>query len=242
MKTTARILIVDDEPDTCANLADIFADFGYEVDIAHDGPMALELVKRTAYDVALLDLKMPGMDGLELYRKIKELSAGTVAIVVTAYASTETASSVLEAGAWQILSKPVDLARLSSLVSDALDQPLLLIVDDDDDLCQSLWDIFRERSYRVCIAHDVAEADARLDQRDYQAVIVDMKLPQGTGADVVKLVQQHSPSARVLVVTGYPADMADGVERALAEGAQAVCYKPFDVPELVGTVRKLVSP
>jgi DNA-binding NtrC family response regulator len=241
MKPAGRLLIVDDEPDTCANLADIFADIGYEVDIAHDGLSALELVKRTAYDVALLDLKMPGMNGLELYRRIKEHSAGTVAIVVTAYASTETASSVLEAGAWQILSKPVDFSRLSRLVSDALDQPLLLIVDDDEDLCESLWDLFREQDFRVCIAHNMVEADTRLNQRDYQAVIVDMKLPDGNGAEVVKLVQQRNPSARSLVVTGYPADMAEGVKQALAEGAQGVCYKPFDVPQLVSTIRTLVS-
>ena len=58
-----KILVVDDEVDTCANLSDILSDLGYTVDVAYDGPSALELVKQKAYDVALLDLKMPGMDG-----------------------------------------------------------------------------------------------------------------------------------------------------------------------------------
>ncbi len=79
--------MVDDDVDTCRNLSDILTDLGYRVDTAHDGPTALELVRRNAYDVALLDYKMPGMDGLTLYREIKRLRAGTVAIVVTAYAS-----------------------------------------------------------------------------------------------------------------------------------------------------------
>src|SRR5688500_11666237 len=86
-----RILIVDDEPDTCANLSDILTDLGYQVDTAHDGFAALELVERNPYDIALLDLRMPGMDGLELYRRIRLASAETVAIVVTAYASSDTA-------------------------------------------------------------------------------------------------------------------------------------------------------
>src|SRR4051794_29993890 len=95
------LLVVDDEVDTCRNLSDILTDLGYDVAMAHDGLRALELVRQNHYDVALLDLKMPGMDGLTLYREIKRLRAGTVAIIVTAYASSVTAEEALTAGAWQ---------------------------------------------------------------------------------------------------------------------------------------------
>src|ERR1043165_2277201 len=95
------ILVVDDEVDTCRNLSDILTDLGYRVDVAYDGPSALELGRRNHYDVALLDLKMPGMDGLTLYREIKRMRAGTVALIVTAYASSTTAEQALAAGAWQ---------------------------------------------------------------------------------------------------------------------------------------------
>ena len=119
-----NILIVDDEPDTCANLADILADLGYEVQTAHDGVTALEMVKKRPYDVALLDLRMPGMDGVELFRRIREISAETVAIIVTAYAAGDTAKSILAAGAWKILPKPVNTRDLLSLVAKALKLPL----------------------------------------------------------------------------------------------------------------------
>src|SRR5437763_3393957 len=112
----ARILIVDDEPDTCANLCDILTDLDYQVDTANDGLAALELVKQNFYGIALLDLRMPGMDGLELYRRIREISAGTVAIVVTAYASSDTAKSVLAAGAFKIVPKPVNIGSLLNLI------------------------------------------------------------------------------------------------------------------------------
>src|SRR5262245_4860567 len=91
-----RILVVDDDVDTCRNLSDILTDLGYRVDTAHDGASALELVRRHPYDVALLDLKMPGMSGLELYRQIKQLRAGTVAIIVTAYAGGSTTEEALQ--------------------------------------------------------------------------------------------------------------------------------------------------
>src|SRR5437764_1218818 len=132
------ILLVDDDVDTCCNLADILSDLGYQVDTAHDGPTALELVKQHPYEVALLDYKMPGMDGLTLYREIKRLRAGMVAIVVTAYAGGGTAEEALQAGAWQVLAKPVDFPKLLGLVNEALGQPLVLVVDDDPDLCANL--------------------------------------------------------------------------------------------------------
>ena len=134
--TTARILIVDDEADTCANLSDIFSDFGYQVDTAQDGPAALELIaKQPFYDVALLDLRMPGLDGLELYRQIKKRSAGTIALVVTAYASSDTAKSAIAAGARHVLSKPIDVGVLLEQVQASLQGPVVLIVDDETELC-----------------------------------------------------------------------------------------------------------
>lgn len=236
-----RLLVVDDEVDTCANLSDILTDLGYRVDVAYDGPSALELVKQNTYDVALLDLKMPGMDGLELYRRIKQLQAGTVAIVVTAYASSNTANEALAAGAWKILSKPVNLSQLLTLVDEAVGQPLVLIVDDDHDLCQSLWDLFRERGYRVCLAHNPQDASERLQQRSHDVVMIDMKLPQGSGADVFRLVRQANPGARTVLITGLRGEMEQLVERTLAEGADAACYKPFDVPSLLDTLGKLTK-
>ena len=169
-----QILLVDDDVDTCQNLSDILTDLGYQVDTANDGPSALELVRKTSYDVALLDLKMPGMDGLELYREIKRFQAGTVAMLVTAYASHDTAEEALSAGAWQVLSKPVDFPKLLGYLDEALSQPLVLVVDDDRELCANLWDLFRERGYRVGLAHSASEAAGQLGYANYRVVLIDM--------------------------------------------------------------------
>jgi DNA-binding NtrC family response regulator len=239
---THRILIVDDEADTCANLSDIFTDLGYHVDTASDGFAALELVKKNAYDIALLDLRMPGMDGVELYRRIREISAGTVAIVVTAYASSDTAKSARSAGAWQILPKPVNIGSLLGLVNTALDKPLILIVDDDRDLCENLWDVMRDRDYRVHLAHDIPDAERSIQQHAFQVVLVDMKLPSGNGSQVLRLLQQNAQSAKTVVITGFASEMEKRVQDALAAGANAVCYKPFDVEKLLTTVHDLCEP
>jgi DNA-binding response OmpR family regulator len=236
-----RILVVDDEQDTCANLQDILTDLGYQVDTATDGASALELVARQPYDVALLDLKMPGMDGVELYRRIQALRRGTVAIVVTAYATSETAKAALNAGAWQVLSKPVDFSQLLNLVNEAFEQPLVLVVDDDYDLCETLWDLFREHQCRVCLAHNANEAESRLKEHRYQVVLIDMKLPGPSGREVFRLVRKSDPQARTVLITGQRSETDELVKATLAEGADAACYKPFDVAQLLTTLKRLAS-
>jgi CheY-like chemotaxis protein len=234
-----RVLVVDDEPDTCANLSDILTDLGYLVDCAYDGLAALELVRGGHYDVVLLDLRMPGMDGLTLYREIKKVRPGSVAILVTAYAGGTTSEEALEAGAWQVLAKPVQLPRLLDLVERAHRQPLVLVVDDDRELCENLWQILRERGYRVALAHDAGGVAEQLRDTAFRIVLIDMKLPGSDGREVFRLVRECDPRTRTVLVTGCRPEMDPLVEHVLAEGADAACYKPLDVPRLLGTLDRL---
>jgi two-component system, NtrC family, response regulator HydG len=240
-QNAARVLVVDDDPDICLNLSDILSDLGYHVDCAHDGPAALLLVAQRHYDVALLDLKMPGMDGLTLYREIKKRRAGTVSLLVTAYASAATAQEALSAGAWKVVAKPVDPRKLLSLVDEALGQPLVLVVDDDRDLCANLWDLLRERGFRVCLAHGCAEAADQLRETAFKVVLIDMKIPDGDGSGMFRIVREANPLACTVLITGFRSEMDQVVERTLAEGADAVCYKPFDIPNLLAKIDQLAE-
>ena len=240
--TPHRVLVVDDDVDTCHNLSDILSEFGYEVATAHNGRDALTLVEQGAFDVALLDFKMPGMDGLTLYREIRQRNAGTVGIIVTAYATGETAEQALHAGAWRVLSKPVDVGRLMPLVQQAAHQPLVMVVDDDADLCENLWDLLRERGYRVCVAHDVDKVPEQLKGQHHRVVLIDMKLPHCDGRSVYRLVREANPQARVVLITGFRTELQGLIERVIAEGADAVCYKPFEMPQLLQTIGRLAAP
>lgn len=235
----ASILVVDDEIDTCRNLSDILTDLGYHVDTAQDGKAALALAAQKHYDVALLDLKMPGMDGLTLYRELRKLHAATVAIIVSAYASRTTTEEALAAGAWRVLPKPVDSPRLLQLVDEALGQPLVMVVDDDHDLCANLWDLLHEHGYRVTLAHDGDEAARRLEDQSHRVVLIDMRLPKADGAEIFRLVRRTNPQARTVLITGYRSELDRVVQQVVAEGADGVCYKPFDIPRLLSLLDQL---
>lgn len=235
------IIVVDDDVDTCQNLSDILTDFGYEVDTAHDGPTALSMVREKPYDIALLDFKMPGMDGLTVYREIRKLRSGTVAMIVTAYATPETRQEALEAGTWQVLSKPVVFPKLLGLVEEIAKQPLVMVVDDDCELCENLWDLLRSRGYRVTLAHDQNAASERLKEKAFQIVLVDLKLPGGDGREILDLIRTTNPEARTVLITGQSSELEMHVEQAIREGADAICYKPFDVPRLLETLNRVIQ-
>ena len=238
----ASILIVDDEVDTCRNLCDIFTDVGYRVDMAHEGLTALEKVRAHSYDVVLLDLMMPGMDGLTLYQEIKRLRPETVAVLATAYSNDPRAEQSLGAGVWRLVPKPVDLRQLLNIVAEAVSQPLVLVVDDDPALCLNLWDIFREQNYRVSIAHDLKGVAQRLTDNVFEVILIDMRLPDGDGSEVLRIVREMKSPARTILITGHHAELAPSMERLWAAGADAVCYKPFNLDQLFATVRRLTRP
>jgi len=115
----ASILVVDDEPIVQQSLGDWFRQDGYQVDTASNAKEALKLAAEHAYDIALLDIKMPGIDGLELQERLAKEVPDLTVIVMTAYASIESAVRALKAGAYDYITKPFDPDELSHLVRRA---------------------------------------------------------------------------------------------------------------------------
>lgn len=123
----ARLIIIDDEKSIRDALRDILEYEGYEVDEAKDGEEGLELVKQNSYDVALCDIKMPKMDGLELLLKAAELGKGTQFIMISAYGNIENAVEATKRGAFDFIIKPPDLNRLLVTVRNAIDKAKLVM-------------------------------------------------------------------------------------------------------------------
>ncbi len=108
----AKILIVDDEKTIRESLKVILEDEGYSANIAGDGAKALEEIKNNNYDIVISDIKMPNIDGMELLEKASEISPNTFFIIMTAYASVQTAIDALRKGAYDYLIKPVEFEDL----------------------------------------------------------------------------------------------------------------------------------
>ena len=114
------ILIVDDEAIVRESLRDWLTDSGYQVEIAEDGEQALKTIGEQDFGVAILDLMLPGKNGIEVLREAKEKRPYLKGIIITAYASVPTAVEAMKEGAVDYLSKPVKLNELEALIRDVL--------------------------------------------------------------------------------------------------------------------------
>ena len=120
MSTQGKLLIVDDELSVRDSLAKWFHEEGYEVGTAENAKDALTRLAETQWDAALLDIKMHGMDGIELQRRLHEIDPELIVIMMTGYASVETAVAALKNGAYDYVTKPLDPDEIAHLVKKAL--------------------------------------------------------------------------------------------------------------------------
>ncbi len=120
------ILVVDDEFSVRDSLYNWFKNEGYRVDTAENGMEALRKLQEGPWDIALVDIKMPGMDGMELQRHIKKIDSTIILIIITAYATVDTAVEAMKEGAYDYLSKPIDPDKLSILIRNAVNQRRLI--------------------------------------------------------------------------------------------------------------------
>jgi two-component system response regulator HydG len=120
-KEKGKILVVDDEESHRIMLRAVLQEEGYDVTEAADGPEGIQAVEEGPFDVILLDIRMPAMDGIEALTEIRKISPYTPVLMMTAYASVKTAVEALRAGAFDYLTKPLDIEELKILVEKALE-------------------------------------------------------------------------------------------------------------------------
>ncbi len=133
------ILIVDDEASVRDSLYQWFKLDGYRVDTADEATTALKKLQENPWDIILLDIKMPGMDGIELQNRIKQIDKNIVTIIITAYATVDTAIQALKDGAFDYVTKPIDPDDLSRLIKNAVEKRRL--VTENIQLRQQIEDL-----------------------------------------------------------------------------------------------------
>jgi DNA-binding NtrC family response regulator len=126
MKEDARVLVVDDEQMVCLALRNWLEEENYLAHAVEDGPQAIAVVREENWDIVLLDLRMPGMDGIEVLKQIKEIAPHTVVIMMTAYASIAGAVQAMKEGAYDYIVKPLDVEQLTLMLKRIVEHQQLI--------------------------------------------------------------------------------------------------------------------
>ncbi|MGB8212425.1 MAG: response regulator [Anaerolineales bacterium] len=235
MEQKLRILVVDDDRRMTRTLADILSMSGHLPVEAASGAEALELARKQPFDCVLTDVRMPGMDGVELHRQLRQSLPGLPVMLMTAYASDEIIRKGLEEGVVGVFDKPLDINSMLGFFHSLARQRSIVIVDDDPDFCKTLSDILRQRGFSTLQFCD-PRVDVELLASDAQVLLLDMKLNGLSGLDVLRDIRRRYPDLPVLMVTAYREEMQAAIQAALEINAFTCLYKPLEIPMLLQTL------
>jgi len=231
------LLIVDDEPDMLRGLARILKLRGFEVSTVGSGEAAVEYVRAREPHGVLMDVCMPGIDGVEAFRRIRAIAPNVFVILMTGF--TKLMDEARDEGPTEVLSKPLDLEEVCQLIEHTAVTRPVLVVDDEPDFLQSLTRALVTRGFDVHRAADLEQAIAVYEKQPRAMVLLDMNLSGTSGLDVLRQVKLRNPSALVMLMSG-DSEMIPDMQHGLAMSANACITKPFDVDNLVGTLRHLM--
>jgi len=240
MSEKLKILVVDDNEDFCRNVTDILEMQDYEMESTSNGFKALELVKQNGFDLVLMDVKMPVMNGVEAFMKIKELVPGTPVIMVTAFAVEDLIREALREGAYGFLRKPLDFEQLFELIAQATGKgALILVADDDEDLCANINEVLSDHGYRVSVAYDGNMAVEKAEKNHFDIMLIDLKMPVLNGLETYLAIRECRPDVVAIIITGYRQEMSELAQRALQEGVYACLEKPLDMEKLMSLLARI---
>lgn len=239
MGEKTKVLVVDDDRRMVKTICDILKVKGYEAAEAYSGESALERVKSDHPDCVLMDIRMPGMDGIEVLKAIGDISPGLPVVLMSAYATEAQAVEARQSGAYSVLNKPLDVQAVLSFLALLRKEESVLIVDDDPDFCSMLKDVLQSRHFRVQTEADQEKVLEHMEKSYKLAVILDLKLGDADGLEVLKSIQEKYPTKPVVLVTGYKEEMGDSIKKGMQIGAYTCMYKPFVTDELIESIEEI---
>ncbi len=234
-----KILLVDDNVAFIDSIKDVLEEEGYGVLTAYTGEEALTMVAEHDFALVLMDIKMPGMNGVECFLKMKAANPRLRVILMTAYALTDLIQTACDHGVWAVLKKPLDMHTLMGTIVAARSQGrngYILVADDDGALCDNLREVLTTGGYCVAVANDGQTAIDMAQQQAFDLLLLDLKLPEVAGLEVYRRIKALQPQLTTILITGYADEMRDTIGQALNESAYTFMTKPLKMERLLELV------
>jgi DNA-binding NtrC family response regulator len=191
MAKKISILIVDDEESVRDSLFNWFIEDGYHVECAEDAKKALTLLQSDSFDIILADIKMPGMDGLEMLKRIKAMKSDAIVIIMTAFATVDTAVQALKNGAYDYVTKPFDPDDLSHLIRNASKQ---ISLTEENEILKDKVSSLENVEDMVGSSEAMQEVFSQIESVAQSSASVIITGESGTGKELVaKAIHANSP-------------------------------------------------
>jgi DNA-binding NtrC family response regulator len=207
---------------------------GFEVAEASSAQQALEMLERDTFDLVLSDVQMPGMNGVDLYERIRALRPGLPVVLMTAFAAEDLLRRAQERGIYAVLPKPFAVEHALDTVRRAGRLPAVLVVDDAANVADSTAAALEAEGVRARAAYEAESALTLVRSGDVDVCVVDLVLGATDGAEVVHRILALDPTIRCIAISGH--NVPDLLRRVVSAGAHTCMRKPVAIPDLVRTI------
>ena len=252
-----RLLLVDDEEEFLTSSSQALGRRGFDVNVALNGVTALEMVEKSEYDVVVLDVKMPDIDGVEVFRQIRKKLPDLPVILLTGHGSIDDAFQTSKDGIADYLAKPIDIEELAVCIRGIVEKAesnrekngiaaeqigfeeivRVMLIDDEVEFLESMKKVLQRRKMEVITSESGREALALLKESLVDVVVLDVKMPDMDGLEVLRHIKQDFPSVEVILLTGHPS--VETAMEGIKTGASEYIKKLPEVDELAATIHKL---
>lgn len=237
-----RVLIVDDDVDHAESLADVLEMRGHPVELAHSGEEAVRCFHTGEFDLVLLDVKLPGMNGVETFFELKKIRPAARVMMMTGFSLEQLITQAIENGALGVLYKPFAATDLLATLGQVTPRGRVLVADDDPDFVDSIMPILAAADFDLRLAANGREALAEIDKGMPDCLILDLGLAVLAGPEpMARLLDVCGLVPTILVTGGYSDDVAESVA-GFGLSAHGLLQKPFDPGALLKAVGAAVVP
>jgi len=231
-----NILLVDDDQDFAESLEEVLSTKGHTVSLCFDPIQALNQFDFTLFDLFILDIKMKGMNGVELFFKIKQRAPNAKVLMVTAYSLQTLLDQAEQNGVLGVLQKPVQFDKLFMFIDSAA-KPLILIVDDNEDFCESIEETLQKQGYRTLTAFSGEQAWQQCQQSDCDIIILDINLPDINGFQLLARISAYKSNIPIIIVTAYADEFQQQISELFGASSSSRFFtKPVDTINLLNGI------
>jgi len=231
-----RVFIIDDDRDHAESIADVLTMRGFECELAFSGETGLARFRETDFDIVFMDVKLPGMNGVETFMQFRKLKPEVKCMLMTGFSIEQLVAQAVENGALGVLRKPFAIGDLLGVLEQVKPRGMVLIADDDPEFSGSLETILRQRGYRVEIVSSGKAALEKASSPDVDCLILDLKMPVLSGLEVYLRLKEMGRVVPTIFITGFPGERNLALARLDGTLDQDVLMKPFDPQQLLASL------
>lgn len=230
-----RVLVIDDDRDHAESIADILSMRGYVVEAAFSGEAGIKIFREQDFDIVFIDVKLPGMNGVETFFEFKKIRPNAKVMMMTGYSLEQLISQAIANGALGVLRKPFAIAELLQVLDEIKPRGIVLVADDDPDFAESLKPILALHGYQVVIASTGQEALEKAAASGVNCLVLDLAMPLLTGIEVYHKLHESGKSIPTIFVTAFPGEKTAALA-GLRQIDHGILLKPFDPRELIRAI------